>query len=44
MSLEQMQELLRLAKIKADEGSNNIGTDYLQKMYYVFIYLGAMTG
>lgn len=39
-----MQELLRLAKIKADEGSNNIGTDYLQKMYYVFIYLGAMTG
>lgn len=44
MSLEQMQELLRLAKTKAYEGSNNIGTDYLQKMYYVFIYLGAMTG
>lgn len=44
MSLEQMQELLRLAKAKAYEGSNNIGTDYLQKMYYVFIYLGAMTG
>lgn len=44
MSVEQMQNLLHLAKDKADEESNNLGTDYLQKMYYVFICVGAMTG
>lgn len=44
MSVEQMQNLLHLAKDKADEESNNLGTDYLQKMYYVFIFVGAMTG
>ena len=44
MDVEQMQNLLHLAKDKADEESNNLGTDYLQKMYYVFICVGAMTG
>lgn len=44
MSVEQMQHLLSLAKSKADEGSDNLGTDYLRRMYYVFIYTGAMTG
>lgn len=44
MSVEQMKELLQLAQTKANDGSNNLGTDYLQKMYYVFIFVGAMTG
>lgn len=44
MSVEQMRKILRLAKEKADKGSTNLGTDYLNKMYFVLVHTGAMSG
>ena len=44
MSVEQMQRILQLAKEKADKGSTNLGTDYLNKMYFVLVNTGTMSG
>ena len=44
MSVEQMQKILQLAREKADKGSANLGTDYLDKMYFVLISTGTMSG